>query len=317
MSIVIPAADTKSHCRWMLDDLLTSIERGNYNEPTIVCFDQCGRHFVNFFTKKYPWMIPIVNNGNRHGFAKNSNKGLAMSYRHYKQGAFVLNMDTVLPDSKWMEQVKNEGLASPAQVDLNPDQDPYAIDDTITKLHHQPETIVYKNSIKFGGFCMWFSLPLLDRAGFLDEVFYATFEDDDICVRANLAGLPCQEVGVNVHHYISKRETEVTTTGAYTLQSMQRSLLQFAMKWNIPDDMKHEEFNTWILNNHKWKDEMRCRMSDDGCIKELENPLVSRMYDVADSVYAMLPENYQKEWRRLEQEHKISIRKAENATSNL
>jgi tetratricopeptide (TPR) repeat protein len=56
------------------------------------------------------------------------------------------------------------------------------------------------------GFCMLFRKELLDRVGFLDESFgTGNFEDDDFCLRAELAGYTNMIAGdVFVHHYGSR-----------------------------------------------------------------------------------------------------------------
>lgn len=316
MSIVIPAANTNDKCYPMLVDLLKSIELGEYTDPTIVCFDNCGHHFVKNILKEFPWIVPIINTGNNHGFAKNANKGIRKSYQEFSQGCFVLNMDTVVPHSSHLLKVCNDGLASPCMVDLNPEREFGKSGDIAEQLNILNYQDPARNlTTKFAGFCMWFSKNLVEKVGYLDEVFVATFEDDDICVRTCLAGLPCEIVDVKVHHYIDNRPaSEISTTGAYTQYSMSRAKIQYMMKWDLPEELEHADYNKWILEHNKWNGTMRCKAGDE-TRKPVEVPLdetgrslADRLYDVADEVYAMLPPEYREKWLRIEEKHRLGIR---------
>ena len=103
---------------------------------------------------------------------------------------------------------------------------------------------------------MWFSKELMDKVGYLDQGFVASFEDDDICIRANLAGLPCLETSVAVHHYHENR-TEISTTGAYDQERMNTSGYRLRMKYYIKAEIPHSHFARWVLDHHEWKEEMR------------------------------------------------------------
>ena len=241
---------------------MTSIKVGGYLDEgynIVVMFDGCDEHFVSYFERKYPFIVVCHNKGKAYGFAKNANIGLRYAHKH-GMDCFVLNMDTVLPRVEWLDAVRGEGLSTPTMIDIeNP---------TCEKVTMANEGQLYvlgdeknrerKPSHKFAGFCIHFSVPLMDKIGYLDEGFIATFEDDDVCIRANLAGFPCEEVDVKVHHYINNR-SEVSTTGAYTNFRMQCSKLRFQMKWGtIPATIPHAEYPAYIFERFVWDDRMRC-----------------------------------------------------------
>lgn len=278
-AIVIPAANTRPVCSPMLEDLMESIcEDESYEDWTIiVCFDNCGKRFVRHFTEKYSFIIPITNTQRNVGFAENANRGLKMAYEVFKEDAFVLNMDTILPPAIYMEALKNGGLSSPNPVHLKDTKNRQSL------LALQPDIVDGKvqtkarDEIKFPGFCMYFSKELMEKCGYLDAGFIATFEDDDICLRANLAGLPVQVFDIYVHHY-TKDRTEMSTTGAYDHMRMNSAKIRFMLKWNVPAHVPHEKFNEYVLRvgsfpeldfipdsdvdfedspKHKWLDEMR------------------------------------------------------------
>jgi GT2 family glycosyltransferase len=259
-SIIIPAANSRSHCKKMLYDCLRSIELGGYLDEysVVVCLDGTDDRFNNYFTQLFPFIKTVINKGKNLGFAANANAGL----RFAGGPAFVLNMDTIVPHSRFMNKITEiDGLATPRQVDLNPDKKVLSEEElveTIANLDKMAgdDEFLTRPSKKFAGFCMWFGQALLDKCGILDEGFISTFEDDDLTARAVVAKIPCFETNVPVHHYISNR-TEISTTGAYTQDRMNLSMFRMRMKWQIPPEIPHSQFNEWIERRHDWSDEMK------------------------------------------------------------
>jgi GT2 family glycosyltransferase len=103
---------------------------------------------------------------------------------------------------------------------------------------------------KVTGFCLHLSREVLDKVGLFDEHLKVTFEDDDICARAILAGFPVELSNIPVHHYISR-------CGAYDQSKLNLALMKFRHKYNIPAQIPHEQFNAWIEQNHKWSEDMK------------------------------------------------------------
>lgn len=265
MSIVIPVTDIRDHCEWMLRQLLESIVMGEYDDKVFIMYDGCKPDFIRQFEQDYPQFEhcfnPNICNKNL-GFARNSNTGLRKAIEVGDEGCFLLNMDTLLPHSKYLAPIRTiKGFATPDQIDINPDRTPILdMNEAIGRLNTMAEkagSLFTLPSVKFAGFCMWFSKEAFEKIGVLDEVFVATFEDDDTCVRACLAGLPVVTTNIPVHHYISKRDKEISTTGAYDHPRLRMSKIQFILKWKIPENIEHGEFNPWIIKNHRWQDRMK------------------------------------------------------------
>jgi len=147
------------------------------------------------------------------------------------------------------DQVLGEGLSFPTPVD-----DPELMKTSVFKAGPP----VGRTSVtKFSGFCMCMSYKLVEAIGMMDEHFPGSFNDDDLAVRASLAGFPVEVVSVNVHHELKDRP-QPSNTGAYDHAELGLGLEKFRRKWSIPHYIQHEQFNNWIVDNHKWIPEMRC-----------------------------------------------------------
>jgi len=259
--IIIPACQTTSKCREYLDNCLDSIRRGGYYDNgyhTIIAFDNCSEEFQDYFKNKYKgdFIVAIDNKNPKNlNFCKNANSGLRIAFQaavstgdidaHF----IILNMDTILPHHAMFDQVLGEGLSFPTPVD-----DPGLMKTSVFKAG---PPVARTPVTKFSGFCMCLSYRLVEKVGFLDEHFPGSFNDDDLAVRASLAGFPVEVVSVDVHHELKNR-TEPSNTGAYDHAELGLGLEKFRRKWSIPHYIQHEQFNNWIVDNHKWIPEMRC-----------------------------------------------------------
>lgn len=247
--MVIPVADVVSDAQDLLYALLFSIESQNIQSKftVVVCYDGCKDSFVNFFQNRFPWTEAVINRGNRLNFAGNSNNGLRLAVAR-GQGALVVNQDCILPAQPYVDSIRGAGVcvASPVKVCPEP---PIVAGDLLSLNFGQPTTIERTPHKKLIGFCMYLSKELLEKVGVFDEVYKASFEDDDICARALLAGFPVEHVNVNVHHYGSR-------CGAYDLERLWKNSITFRAKWSIPISVEHANFNEWIVANHTWSPEM-------------------------------------------------------------
>lgn len=259
--IVIPACETTPNCKSYLDNCLDSIRRGGYYDNgyhTIIAYDNCSEEFQDYFKNKYKgdFIVAIDNKNVKNlNFAGNSNSGLRIAFQaavstgdidaHF----IILNMDTILPHHVMFDQVLGEGLSFPTPVD-----DPELMKTSVFKAGPP----VGRTSVtKFSGFCMCMSYKLVEAIGMMDEHFPGSFNDDDLAVRASLAGFPVEVVSVDVHHELKNRK-EPSNTGAYDHAELGLGLEKFRRKWSIPHYIQHEQFNNWIVDNHKWIPEMRC-----------------------------------------------------------
>ena len=249
-ALIVPAADLAPKSTEMLEGLLWSIERGEYSDwPVVVCFDACREPFVHHFVRKYPDIMAIANNGNRKNFAGNANLGLRYAHKQLNTGAVVVNQDCVLPHSRFLKHLEGAGVAVPSAVSLcrEPPIDAWdlqVLDD------NQSDGAIRTPHKKLVGFCMFLSKELMDKIGYFDESFIASWEDDDICARAVIAGFPVEHVNINVHHYVSR-------CGAYDGNRLAINLLRFRDKWQVPLDIEHAGFNQWISEKHTWQEGMR------------------------------------------------------------
>lgn len=266
--IIVPVADTNERCKGYLDNLLTSIRAGGYyqnNYHTILAFDNCSEDFQNYFKEKYKgdFIVAIDNRNPKNlNFCANANSGLRIAYQaavstgDIDANFVILNMDTALPRHDVFSKVFGAGLSFPTPVDdLTGVQLTKSSEETLAKSGWEPQ----RTSVtKFSGFCMCLSYKLVEKIGMMDEHFPGSFNDDDACVRALLAGFPVEVVSVDVHHEIKDR-AEPSNTGAYDHAELGLGLQKFRRKWSIPHYIQHEQFNNWIVDNHTWNEAMRCQ----------------------------------------------------------
>jgi GT2 family glycosyltransferase len=261
--IIVPVADTNERCKGYLDNLLTSIRAGGYyqnNYHTILAFDNCSEDFQNYFKEKYKgdFIVAIDNRNPKNlNFCRNANSGLRIAYQaavstgDIDANFIILNMDTILPHSMMLDIVLGEGLSFPTPVD-NPELM------KVSSIMSDKNPNIRTPVTKFSGFCMCLSYKLVEKIGMMDEHFPGSFNDDDACVRALLAGFPVEVVSVDVHHEIKDR-AEPSNTGAYDHAELGLGLQKFRRKWSIPHYIQHEQFNNWIVDNHTWNEAMRCQ----------------------------------------------------------
>lgn len=133
-------------------------------------------------------------------FCKNINTGFRAAYQMGGEHFILLNQDTVLPPSWDFDELCGEGLFFPTPVD-NREAMFY---DSYTALVRKPSRTPV---LKYSGFCMVLSRSAVDKVGFLDERFTASFEDDDLAVRVALAGFPVEVSDLVVHHELKDRTT--------------------------------------------------------------------------------------------------------------
>lgn len=260
--IIIPTANTTDKCKEYLDNCLASIRAGGYYENgyhTVIAYDNVDQEFQDYFKKKYngDFIVAIDNKNSKNlNFCANANSGLRLAYQaavstgdidaHF----IILNMDTILPHSMMLDIVLGEGLSFPTPVD-----DPELM--KVSSIMSDRNPNIRTPVTKFSGFCMCLSYRLVEKIGVMDEHFPGSFNDDDLAVRASLAGFPVEVVSVDVHHEIKNR-TEPSNTGAYDHAELGLGLEKFRRKYSIPHYIQHEQFNNWIVDNHKWIPEMRC-----------------------------------------------------------
>lgn len=269
-SIVIPAINLKPQNRPDLLNLLNCLapDADKY-EKIIVCFDglESNSEFYEFFTEKFPFIHPILNELNPSGFSINANRGLRFCRDELKSGCFLVNQDCILPSYEYMQKIVGEGLATPESIDLNGPDDGLEDDsekaDYLNELNKElssgARTKIYD---KFPFYCPYFSYELLRDVGLLDEDQKNVFSDDSMIIKILLHGkYPIENVDIKIHHrgsYIdaSKNNWE-SGSGTYNAVDLGHGLAQHKLKWSVDNKVDHANIIQWALENHKWSEDMK------------------------------------------------------------
>lgn len=158
----------------------------------------------------------LIENKNNLGFAKGCNQGIEASRGEY---ILLLNNDVVISDG-WLAGLlechrlaPQAGIIGPMTNNISGHQqvqdEAYRSVEDLAKYaaafreRYRHRRMAYRRIV---GFCMLFQRSLVEQIGLLDESFgTGNFEDDDLCLRATLAGYKNYIAGdVFIHHYGSR-----------------------------------------------------------------------------------------------------------------
>jgi len=249
-ALIIPVCDIRDRNFKDLVELLSSIEAGGYLEEckVVIAFDSCEDDFTEKINEKFPWILGIVNTGNRLQFTKNTNNGIRFVLSQWPdEDVFIVNQDTILPHWSHLKQVIGEGISSPHTIGND------KLDDL--NLHTGEREKVEK----FAFYCVHISNSVLKKIGLLDGVFKRCFSDDDYVARASLAGFPVEMTNIKVYHKGSHIDTSQpgweSGSGCYNASTLGEELQQYLTKWQCR--VGHDEAMKWILSNHVWQEEMK------------------------------------------------------------
>lgn len=247
-SIIIPARN-----EWALTwQCIQSIGQHTKLPHEIILVDNGSEEAIPGHFNKQPNLHIIRNRWNR-GFAAAINQGLKKAKGDY---LVWLNNDT-LPSHRWLSQLihvlntaPSAGLVGPVSNRVIPEQKITVNLSSPQKIHrfsnkfNQINPQKWKESTRLSGFCLVYSRPVFEAIGYLDERFgLGTYEDDDYCYRARLAGYRCMVAGdTYVHHFGSQ---SFRRNGYREFQKILRQNRRyFIYKWNrLPDDGKKELLN--------------------------------------------------------------------------
>ncbi len=182
----------------------------------------------------------LIENKENLGFAKGCNQGIQSAMGEY---IVLLNNDVIVTEG-WLsglldclKRAPDAGIVGPMtnnisglqKIDVNY-KDEKGIEDFAKRFRetYRGRRIPLRRIV---GFCMLFKKELTDKIGLLDESFgTGNFEDDDLCLRAELAGFRNYIAGdVFIHHYGS-RSFIGNNIDYSTLMSGNRK--RFNEKWN-------------------------------------------------------------------------------------
>ena len=185
--------------------------------------------------------IRIITNDSNLGFAKGCNQGIEAAHGEY---ILLLNNDVVVT-AEWLtgllecyRRKSHVGIVGPMTNNISGIQRVAHADyDDIAGMHDFAQSFRGLNRYRMienrrvVGFCMLFSKQLANEVGLLDETFGSgNFEDDDYCLRVELAGYRNFIAGdVFIHHYGS--QTFIGNKLAYG-QAMQHNMALYRQKWD-------------------------------------------------------------------------------------
>lgn len=248
--VVIPAVGHKPEHKGFLEDLLNSLK--DFPGTIIVALDQVSDAFRFYFEDNYPNVTYIVNEGNRLGFAPNSNRGLRYAFKELKADRVMLcNQDTLVPRWEFLQDLfKAEGLLSATSVE-NEDLETYNQQMANDRRIQDVE--------KFAGYCFVIHKDVVEKIGYLDERFVSSMEDDEFLLRCHLAGFPVRVVNVIINHkgsHIDQNALGGSLTGAYNGERLMLNLQKYYWKYQIPGDIPHAEAIKWYTSRFTWQPEM-------------------------------------------------------------
>jgi GT2 family glycosyltransferase/predicted Zn-dependent protease len=191
----------------------------------------------------------IIHNEKNQGFAKGCNEGIMEA----KGELLLLLNNDVLVTENWLsglleclQSAKDIGIVGPMTNQISGIQMVKKVSyqslsdlDTFAKRFREENRHRRIPCRRIVGFCMLFRRELVDRIGFLDESFgTGNFEDDDFCLRAELAGYKNMIAGdVFIHHFGSR--SFIGNKIDYR-KSMKGNHNHFMEKWNSLDSQSPE-----------------------------------------------------------------------------
>ncbi len=186
----------------------------------------------------------VIANPINMGFGAGCNQGIAQAGGEY---IVLLNNDTVVTEG-WLTRMIIRAESDPSVGMVGPMSNyvvgpqlimPVPYGDDLLKMHEFASNISVANKgvsfqvFRLVGFCILLKRSVVEKIGGFDESFgRGNFEDDDLCIRANLAGfklLVCKDV--LIHHFGSR-----TFSGAKIdyRKMMNRNWMKFKEKWGLP-----------------------------------------------------------------------------------
>ena len=199
--------------------------------------------------------ITVIENTVNRGFAAGCNQGIAAAKSDF---ILLLNNDTVVTEG-WLsgmreplERYPDAGIIGPmtnsaSGVQVVSSADYASLDElqtfaTTFRADYRYRIIMQRRVV---GFCMLFRRELVDTIGLLDESFGSgNFEDDDYCLRAELAGYRNLIAGdVFVHHFGGA--TFEGNKVDYS-QAMMKNMLTFKKKWAL-ENLEESTLRRWLV----------------------------------------------------------------------
>ena len=186
--------------------------------------------------------VRLVRNATNLGFATGCNQGILLAEGEH---VVLLNNDTLVT-RKWLDRLKaalndvpGAGLAGPVSNYVNGAQ---RIEGTDAQLRSLPDILKFAEDLalrnagetalasRLVGFCLLVKRQVFDKIGLFDMAFgLGNFEDDDLCIRARLAGFKCV-IARNVFIYHFGGRTFAGNNINYE-KHLKENQARFSRKW--------------------------------------------------------------------------------------
>ncbi|MEB3188441.1 MAG: glycosyltransferase [bacterium] len=207
--------------------------------------------YLRAFAASHDNVQLICNDVNR-GFAAGCNQGIA---RARGREIVLLNNDTVLAEG-WLEPLMRTIEGDPGVGLVGPCSNYVVGPQLVSDVPYNTRTLdgyaVYvrqraeqfrgsvRHTNRLIGFCVLVSRAVLDRIGGFDETFgRGNFEDDDLSIRAHLAGFMTLIADDSFVHHVGSvtfRNEKVNYR-----EQLQRNWSIFCRKWRLPPGITHEQ----------------------------------------------------------------------------
>lgn len=218
--------------------------------------------FLKEYESKHPGCNVILNKDNR-GFAAGNNQGIAAAKGDY---ILLLNNDVIVTQD-WLERLiahiesdSNIGMVGPVS---NSVSGPQLVDNTgygnnLNKMHQFAQDYSEKNAgrtqdiLRLVGFCLLTKRQVIDIIGGLDESYgNGNYEDDDLCLRSNIAGFRnIVAHDVFIHHYGSMTFKGNAIDYWATMQGNRKI---FADKWKGIVEIVPDGYRTSLTRDQQLK----------------------------------------------------------------
>jgi GT2 family glycosyltransferase len=232
-----------AHNQWGFTELcLRSLAHAEKRHPGLkaeyLLVDNASRDGTAALAAKIP-NLRVIRSEENLGFAGGNNLGI----EHARGDSIVLlNNDTVVPPD-WLARLSAHADSIPDLGILGPSANTesgqalfgarygsvaelFAYNERLGREHHG----AWERARKISGLCMLIPRAALDRIGLLDTDYgIGYFEDDDLCLRAEDAGLKIVWAkDVYVHHFGS---VSFEGNGLSRLKHLEEGMAKFAFKW--------------------------------------------------------------------------------------
>ncbi len=274
-SIIILTYNKLKYTKRCIESIRTNTKKDCYE---IIVVDNCSNDGTREWLKKQNDIITIFNNENL-GFPKGCNQGMKLSKG---DNVLLLNNDTVVTEN-WLNNL-NACLYSSSEIaavgpvtnscayyqEVNTNYNTLKEMRNFSKEYNVSDKSKWEERLKLIGFCILIKREVIEKTGFLDEIFSpGNYEDDDYSARIRKAGyklMLCNDTFI--HHYggTSFKENKDFS------QLLRKNEIKFKEKWGFTS-AKNMEINRRLVEliNKSAEDNFKVLQIGCGCGATLLN----------------------------------------------